>query len=103
MEKESQQTCCALETEPPSHRKQLARLNRVGGQIAGIQKMIEQGRYCPDILTQLRATRAAVRSLEMEILKNHLQTCVAQAFTAPDIAERDKKIEELVELFYRYD
>lgn len=63
--------------------------------------MIEEGRYCPDILIQLRAVRSAVRAVEGNILKTHLKSCVAQSFA--DENEREKKIDELKELFDRFE
>lgn len=84
----------------PSHMENMPRLNRIGGQIEGIKKMIEDGRYCPDIITQLRAVRSALKAVESNILKKHLQHCVALSFTHED---KDKKIEELKMLFDRFD
>ena len=85
----------------PDHRDNIPRLNRIAGQIEGIKKMIEDGRYCPEIISQLRAVRAAVKSVEGNILQKHLQSCVAQSFANPE--ERDKKIAELKALFDRFD
>lgn len=84
----------------PCHMENMPRLNRISGQIEGVKKMIEDGRYCPDIITQLRAVRSAVKAVESNILKKHLQHCVAQSFTD---ADKDKKIEELKMLFDRFD
>lgn len=91
----------AKEHNPPSHMKELSRLNRILGQVEGIKKMIEGNRYCPDILIQLRAVRSAVRAVESNILAAHLQHCVAQSFD--DEKERDKKIAELKNLFDRFE
>lgn len=82
------------------HKCELPRLNRIAGQVDGIRKMIDEGRYCPDILTQLRAVRAAIRSVEANILESHLETCVADAVRGGDPSS---KINELVALFKRYD
>ncbi len=84
----------------PSHLENMPRLNRISGQIEGVKKMIEDGRYCPDIIIQLRAIRSAIKAVEANILKKHLQHCVAQSFTEKD---KDKKIEELKMLFDRFD
>lgn len=84
----------------PCHMENMPRLNRISGQIEGVKKMIEDERYCPDIITQLRAVRSAVKAVESNILKKHLQHCVAQSFTD---ADKDKKIEELKMLFDRFD
>ena len=56
----------------PSHIENIPRLNRIAGQIEGIKKMIEDGRYCPEIISQLRAVRAAVKAVESNILQKHL-------------------------------
>lgn len=77
------------------------RLNRIEGQVRGIARMVEQDRYCVDILTQLQAVRAAVRRVETELLKSHLGHCVADAMTSGDVAERERKTAELVELMDR--
>jgi DNA-binding FrmR family transcriptional regulator len=59
-----------------SHNKLKARLNRITGQITGIQRMAEEGRYCVDILTQIAAVRSALDALGVELLTNHLESCV---------------------------
>lgn len=75
------------------------RLNRVEGQVRGISRMVEQDRYCLDILTQLHAARAALRRVEGELVKDHLEHCVVGAMAASgDVAEREQKTAELVEL-----
>ena len=84
----------------PCHKQEIPRLNRVIGQLEGVKKMIEDGRYCPDIITPRRAGRFSVKAVESNILKKHLQHCVAQSFTD---ADKDKKIEELKMLFDRFD
>ena len=90
-----------MEEHNPSHLENIPRLNRIAGQIEGIKKMIEDGRYCPDILSQLRAVRSAVKAVEGNILKSHLQSCVAQSFEN-DI-DKEQKIEELKNLFDRFE
>ena len=89
-----------MENHNPNHLEIIPRLNRIAGQIEGIKKMIEDGRYCPEIISQLRAVRSAVKAVESNILHKHLQHCVAQSFANPQ--ERDKKIEELKTLFDRF-
>lgn len=92
--------CC--DKQHPDHHKELPRLNRISGQIDGVKKMIEERRYCPDILTQLRAVRAAVNSIEASILETHLDSCVTTAFHSGDQAERAQKINELKEMYRRF-
>ena len=94
---------CCHEKQHPDHSKELSRLNRISGQIEGIKRMIEERRYCPDILTQLRAIRSAIRALEGNILEIHLGSCVTDAGLSKDKKEKQKKLAELVELFKRFD
>lgn len=79
------------------HKDQLTRLRRIAGQIGGISKMIEEERYCIDILIQLRAARAALKKVEGNILHKHMQSCVAQAMG--DSAAAQEKVTELLKLF----
>ncbi len=90
-----------MERNTPCHMDNMPRLNRISGQIEGIKHMIEEGRYCPEIINQLRAVRSAVKAVESNILQKHLQHCVAQSFSSQE--EKDKKIEELKMLFDRFD
>ena len=86
-----------METHFIKHMDQLVRLRRIGGQVAGIERMIEEGRYCMDILIQLRAVRAALKRVEGNILERHLKHCVAQAIGDPAVAEQ--KVTELQKYF----
>ncbi len=84
--------------EHPSHKDELTRLNRISGQIEGIKKMIEEQRYCVDVMTQLKAVQSAVRSVECNILERHLHSCVQSSLTSNDAKESKKKIDELLAL-----
>lgn len=79
----------------------LNRLRRVEGQIRGLAGMIEDGRYCIDVLTQLRAARAALSRVETLMLKDHLDHCIEGAIVSGDAGEQRKKAAELVELLTR--
>lgn len=81
--------------------KVLNRLSRIEGQVRGISRMVEDDRYCVDLLTQLQAVRAALTRVESEVLKDHLDHCVMQAMTGDDLAERKAKAGELIELLGR--
>jgi DNA-binding FrmR family transcriptional regulator len=81
------------------HSLQIKRLNKIGGQIQGIRKMIEEKRYCPDILMQTRAVCSAIRSLEASILESHLRHCVQGALAAKEEKASYDKIEELMDIF----
>ena len=83
----------------PDHKPQIARLSRVKGQLEGIEKMIVERRYCPEIITQLKAAAAAIKSLEASILEKHLGHCVAAAMKSSGSKEQSKKIQELIQLF----
>ena len=87
----------------PSHEAEIKRLNRIAGQVEGVKKMVEEGRYCPEILSQLRAVRSAVKGVEAEILRRHLSSCVTSAMQSGDKASRMKSIEEVTSLFSKFD
>lgn len=82
----------------PDHSKELHRVNRIIGQLEGIKRMIEERRYCPEIMTQTRAISSAVRSLEAKLLQGHLENCVRDAFKSGK-KDSEEKIEELIQLF----
>jgi len=79
----------------------LARLNRIEGQVRGITKMIEDGRYCIDVLTQINAARAALAKVESEMLKTHLNHCIEGAIVSGDAEDQRAKARELIELMER--
>ena len=83
----------------PSHENQLVRLKKVEGQIRGIQNMIDERRYCMDILSQIRAVTGAMRKIESGILVSHLQHCVNDAITSSNPKESAMKIIEIKRLF----
>lgn len=84
--------------ENPNHKKTLDALKRVEGQVRGIQRMVEDRRYCVDILTQLSAVSSAVGSVQNKILERHLDTCVSKAFVGESKTEKKKKIDEVIKL-----
>ncbi len=84
------------------HAGQLDRLRRIEGQIGGLVRMVEQERYCVDILTQIRAARAALRRVEEAVLRDHVEHCVAQAIRGGDPAEQKKKVDELLDVVGRF-
>jgi len=77
----------------------LNRLNRIEGQVRGIAKMIEEDRYCMDILTQMQAVKSALSKVESQILKDHAACCVAEAISSGDEQDQKEKFSELVDLF----
>ena len=74
------------------------RLNRIAGQVNGVAKMIEDDRYCMDILHQIQAIKSALAKVETQVLKDHAACCVAEAIASGNEAEQREKFEELVEL-----
>ena len=79
--------------------KVLRRLRRIGGQLQGVQSMIDEERYCIDVLTQISAARAALAQVSKVMLKSHIDTCVTTAFRNNDEKARQQKIDELVRVF----
>lgn len=85
-----------------NHDPKLAnRLHRIEGQVRGISKMVADGRYCIDILTQLQAVRAALTKVETAILHDHLNQCIEGAITSGDAADQRAKVNELIQLLER--
>ena len=82
-------------------KKSTAAIARIEGQVRGIAKMIEEERYCIDIVTQIEAARAALARVESDLLRGHLQHCVHEAMTSKDTTARERVIEELVGVFRR--
>ena len=79
----------------------LNRLNRIEGQVRGVARMVEEDRYCIDILTQVQAVRAALAKVETEMLRDHLGHCVEGAITSGDQEEQRRKAAELIQLLER--
>lgn len=81
--------------------KVISRLSRIEGQVRGIARMVEEGRYCIDVLTQLQAVKAALGKVESEMLKDHLNHCIESAVVSGNADEQRKKAAELVTLLER--
>ena len=77
------------------------RLNRIEGQVRGLNKMVDEDRYCIDIVTQIAAVRAALARVEEELLRGHVASCVEHAIASGDKADQRQKIGELMEVFGR--
>jgi len=80
----------------PSHQSQLSALKRVEGQVRGIIKMIDEGKYCIDVLNQIKAAKAALVKIESNVLKKHVESCVKESFKNKKAL--DSKVEELLKL-----
>ena len=79
----------------------LNRLNRIECQVRGIARMVDEDRYCIDILTQVQAVRAALNKVETELLRDHLGHCIEGAIVSGDRDEQRRKAAELIELLER--
>jgi DNA-binding FrmR family transcriptional regulator len=79
------------------------RLSRIEGQVRGLSRMVDEDRYCIDIVTQISAVRAALRRVEEEVLKDHVAHCVEHAITSGDKTDQRRKIAELMAVIERAD
>ena len=79
----------------------LKRLNRIEGQVRGLARMLEEDRYCIDVVTQVSAVRAALRKVEEAVLADHVAHCVEHAIASGDAAEQRRKVAELIEVLGR--
>ena len=81
--------------------RNLKRLRRIEGQVRGLQKMVEEERYCPDILTQISSVQQALRGVARELMRNHIKHCATTALRSDD--ERSAAmVDELVEMMHRH-
>jgi DNA-binding FrmR family transcriptional regulator len=93
-----------MKTEPgysANKDKVLARLRRIEGQVRGIKKMIEEDRYCIDVLTQVAAAKAALESVSLALLEDHMQHCVADAIKAGDGSEKVREVSAAIQRLVR--
>jgi len=79
------------------------RLGRIEGQVRGLSKMVDEDRYCIDIVTQISAVRAALRRVEEEVLRDHVAHCVEHAITSGNKTDQREKIAELMDVIGRSD
>ena len=91
-----------MSNQMTSHEAELVRLRRIEGQIRGIQKMIEEKRYCVDILTQLNSIVGAIKGVEENILERHLKGCVHQSFTKGNKQDKSTKIDEVIDVLRKF-
>jgi len=82
--------------------KALGRLRRIEGQVQGIQRMVEEEKYCVDILLQLAAVQGAVGQVQKLLLGRHITSCVSDAIRSANPRDRQKKMDELLEVFSRF-
>jgi len=86
---------------PETRKNARSRLARIEGQVRGLVRMIDDDRYCIDVITQVQAVRAALARVERLVLQDHVAHCVADAAASGDEGERDRKIEELITVLDR--
>jgi len=80
----------------------LSRLRRIEGQIKGLQKMMAEGRYCLDILTQVSSVHEALRGVGKMLMRNYLEVCATQAIESKQPQKREKMYDELMDVIYKY-
>ncbi len=91
-----------MKEQVTTHMDEIVPLKRIEGQIRGIQKMIEEKRYCIDILTQLSSVVGAIRRVEQNILNRHLRGCVRESFTKGNKEDRASKIDEVIDVLQKF-
>lgn len=84
------------------HEAQVIRLNRIEGQVRGISKMVQEERYCVDILTQIRSASSALARVQENIFKGHMESCVRESLTGDDPRDREAKVNEILVLLSRF-
>jgi DNA-binding FrmR family transcriptional regulator len=91
----------AVGVDPDIKERNLKRLRRIEGQVRGLQTMVEEDRYCADVMTQIASVHEALRSVGRELMRNHLRHCASAAIKA-GAGEADAMYDELVEMMYRH-
>lgn len=91
-----------MKKQTTTHLEEIVRLKRIEGQIRGIQKMIEEKRYCIDILTQISSIVGAIMRVEENILQRHLRGCVRWSFTKGNREDKEGKIEEVIQVLQKF-
>jgi DNA-binding FrmR family transcriptional regulator len=86
----------------PTHDDELVRLRRIEGQIRGVQKMIEEGRYCIDILQVLSSVRGAIKKVEEGIFERHLDSCVKEVIDKGSLKDKKEKLTELLDIVSKF-
>lgn len=87
----------------PCHKNQVAKINRAVGQLEAVKRMIDEGKYCVDIMSQLRAARNAIKTIELGVLETHMNACVTDACCSKDEKLKSEKINEIMQLLKKYE
>lgn len=93
---------CHMGTQVTTHHEQVKYLKKIEGQVRGVQSMIDDGRYCIDIIDQIRSIIGALHRVGDEIFKKHIEGCVVSALKGGSAIEKSKKINEVVEIITKY-
>ena len=91
----------ALAVDPDAKARNLKRLRRIEGQVRGLQNMVEDDRYCADILTQIASVHEALRGVGRELMRNHLKHCATSAIRGGDDEAAESMYDELIDMMYR--
>jgi CsoR family transcriptional regulator, copper-sensing transcriptional repressor len=91
----------AVAVDPDTKDRNLKRLRRIEGQVRGLQKMVEEDRYCADIMTQISSVHEALRAVGRELMRNHLKHCASKAIRSGE-SDAEAMYDELVEMMYRH-
>ena len=91
----------AVAVDAEGKTRNIKRLRRIEGQVRGLQKMVEEDRYCADVMTQISSVHEALRAVGRELMRNHLRHCAANAIRAEG-GEADAMYDELLELMYKH-
>ncbi|MEX0892937.1 MAG: metal-sensitive transcriptional regulator [Gemmatimonadota bacterium] len=92
----------AVAVDPDTRQAAATRLKRIEGQVRGLHRMVEEERYCADILTQIASVQEALRGVGKLLMRNHLEHCVTHALRSGDPVEAEKTYTEVLDLMYRY-
>ncbi|MDQ6760579.1 MAG: metal-sensitive transcriptional regulator [Acidobacteriota bacterium] len=92
----------AVAVDPDIKASNLNRLRRIEGQVRGLHKMVEEDRYCADIVVQISSVQEALRSVGRALMRNHLRHCATEAMTSGDKAQAEAMYDELLELIYKH-
>lgn len=92
----------AVAVDPEIQAQATTRLKRIEGQVRGLQRMVEEGRYCADILTQVSSVQEALRGVSKLLMRNHLEHCVTSALRSGDRLDAERTYTEVLDLMYRY-
>jgi DNA-binding FrmR family transcriptional regulator len=92
----------AAAVDPDLQAASITRLRRIEGQVRGLQRMVEDGRYCADILTQISSVQEALRGVGKLLMRNHLEHCVTEALRSGDRLDAEQAYQEVLDLMYRH-